>query len=124
MRNNRLFRLLDAELIDAQEDIRDLERTLKIRNEAREITNYVFRENSALLEQELHSLERIRLRLKDIDPEVHTDLTSYGNAVMEMVHDHVLHHGAPGAVESIVGRRLKKLTEFVDSTRETADSIR
>ncbi len=123
MRNNRLLRLLDAELLDAQEDIRDLERTMKERNEAREITNYVFRENSALLEQELHSLERIRIRLKEIDPEAYIHLKEYGDAVMSMVHDHILHHGAPGVVEPIVSRRLKKLTEFVDSTRETADTI-
>ncbi len=115
MRTNRLQRLLEAEILDAQDDIRDLERTLKTRIEAREITNYVFRENTALLEQELHALERIRALLKEIDPTDYSGVDEYGDAVMNRVREFVRHHDAPGAVVPIISRRLKRITDFLKS---------
>lgn len=113
MRTNRLFRLLDAELVDAEDDIRDLERTLKERNEAQEITNYVFRENTVLLEQELHGIERIRAGISALDPEAYVDTETFVEEITSLVREYVQHHGVPGAVESIVGRRLHRLVAYV-----------
>lgn len=113
MRTTRLFRLLDAELVDAEDDLRDLEATLKARCDAREITNYVYRENNALLEQELRGIERIRRALHSFEPDAYADIELFSEDVLSLVRDHVEHHGVPGAVESIVARRLHRLTQFV-----------
>lgn len=120
MRTARLFRLLDAELVDAEEDIRDLEATLKTRCEAREITNYVYRENNALLEQELRGIERIRRALRSFNPDAYADIDLFGRDVLALVQDHVKHHDVPGAVESIVARRLHRLTQFVREADATS----
>ncbi|MFP4154014.1 MAG: hypothetical protein ACLFSV_14300 [Alkalispirochaeta sp.] len=118
MRTSRLIRLLDAELLDAKDDIRDLEEVLRARSEAREITNYVYQENNALLELELHSLERIRSQLGKISPESFGTVDELVAAIKEMVHDQVLHHDVPGAVESIITRRLARITDYLDCGEE------
>ena len=114
MRTGHLLRLLDAELIDAEDDIRDFEEVLRERISAREITNYVYRENTALLEWELHAIERIRSRIKLIDPKQFPDLSALRSEIESLVHDQVEHHEAPRAIESIVVRRLQKLLSYVE----------
>jgi len=118
MRTSRLIRLLDAELLDAKDDIRDLEEVLRARSEAREITNYVYRENNALLELESHSLDRLRARLSEFSPETYGTVEELVTAITNMVHDQVLHHGVPGAVESIISRRLARITAYLDCVAE------
>ncbi len=115
MQTTRLLRLLEAELLDAEEDIRDLERTLAQRFAALEITDHVYRENNALLEWELHGLARIRRVLTEIPITDIADLDTLTERITTAVRDQVEHHGLPGAVESIVGRRLARLLPLVSA---------
>ncbi len=113
MQTTRLLRLLDAELLDAEEDIRDLELTLSRRFASMEITPYVYQENSAVLEWELHGLARVRSVLHAVQPSEYAETTDLVAAIHEMLRDQVDHHGMPGAVESIVRRRLTRLLPLV-----------
>lgn len=115
MRTTRLLRLLEAELLDAEEDIRDLERTLAERFAALEITDHVYRENNALLEWELSGLARVRRVLTELPLGDINDPDELADRIAGAVHDQVEHHGIPGAVESIVGRRLTRLLPLVNA---------
>lgn len=114
MKTTRLLRLLDAELIDAQEDLRDLERTLAERFSQMEITAYVYRENSAVLEWEIHGIERMRGLFNAIKGESFADPAELVAHIHAILRDHVDHHDMPGAVESIVRRRLARLLPLLD----------
>ena len=113
MQTTRLLRLLDAELLDAEEDLRDLELTLSRRFSSMEITAYVYRENNAVLEWELHGLERMRRIMGDIDTTTFDTVADLVEHVHTILREQVAHHGMPGAVESIVRRRVTRLIPFV-----------
>lgn len=113
MKTRHLLRLLDAELLDAEEDIRDLELTLSRRFSAMEITAYVYQENNAVLEAELHGIERVRAHIAALDAEAFADLDELASHIHSWLREEIDHHGTPGAVESIVRRRLTRLMPFV-----------
>lgn len=118
MQTTRLLRLLDAEILDAQEDIRDLELTLSHRFASMEITPYVYRENNAVLEWELHGLMRVRTLLGSIDPVTFESVRNLTDHLEDLLREQVQHHGMPGAVESIVRRRLIRLIPLVEEPEE------
>lgn len=122
MRTSRLFRLLDAELLDAQDDIRDLEGVLKVRCDTREITNYVYRENNALMEQEIHSIERIRKIIAKTAMNEDMTFSEFADLVLGITREQVEHQAVPGAVESIIMRRIHRISACVAANDEAIPS--
>lgn len=117
----RFLRLLNAELEDCEEDLRDLDELLRQRLATREITDYVFWENDALLQREIRALESIRAAVGRLqmqggvapgDP-----VEKIASAALQTAQAQVVQHEYPLAVLPLIERRIQRIRDYLG--RET-----
>ncbi|TVR06850.1 MAG: hypothetical protein EA403_00395 [Spirochaetaceae bacterium] len=70
--------LLDVELEDICADLREMEELMRTRIAASDLTEYVFQENSALLEFEIACISRLRIAIRNhaFEPDADIDAAS------------------------------------------------
>lgn len=110
----RLFlKILKAELEDCLEDVEDLSNLYERKRSCEEITNYVYRENEALLSRELSGLKNILLSIDDFELDRYDSLDSFAAAVDARIQKEVLEFEDPEAVYGIAKRKLLKVLKYV-----------
>ena len=112
--HKKLFlRILKAELEDCLEDVEDLSILYERRRTKEEITDYVYKENEALLAREISGLKNILLSIDDLAIESYPSLEAFASAVDGMVQRKVLEFEDPEAVYGIAKRKLLKVLKYV-----------
>ena len=113
----RFLRLLNAELEDCEEDLRDLDDMLRQRQASREITDYVYWENDALLKREIVALQSIRSAVSSLWVQVGdisgTSLDELSALALETARAQVMQHQYPMAVMPLIERRIQRIREFL-----------
>lgn len=115
MQTNHFLRLLDAELSCCIDNLIDFEKLLVERLGTMEITNYVFRENDALLKREAAGVAEIQRTLRILNPRDFSSLDEIATAVRNATRSAILEHELPGAVYPLIDRRIQQVKRFVES---------
>ena len=108
----RYLKILDVELQDLLEDIDLRIATQNIRKERGEITEYVGRENVALLVSERRALERFLEELSRFDTEAYHEVKELEAGIEKKFTSFLVDHGFPHAIESFVTRKMRKVLQF------------
>lgn len=113
----RFLRLLSAELEDCEEDLRDLDQLLAQRLASREITDYVYRENDALLKHEILAIRTIREAISglrnDIAGDTSRTMAEVSQDALQVAYAEIVRHQYPLAVMPLIERRVQRIREFL-----------
>ncbi len=115
MQTNHFLRLLDAELACCIEDLKGFEDLLVARLKIMEITEYVFRENDALLKRETTGVTQIRKTVQAMNPDEFASIDEIIAVVRSTVKTAIHDHELPQAVYPLIDRRLLKVQRYVTS---------
>ncbi len=107
--------ILRIEIDDLAEDIRALEENNRARLARGEITDYVLKENVALLEREAHGIAAVRDSLSSVRPEEYGSLDELIAALLRLLDDCVRRGGFDPVVSTLVARKLAKVARYVRS---------
>lgn len=113
MQTHHFLRLLGAELAGCDEDLRDFGDLLGARLKTMEITNYVYRENDALLKLELVGVKEIRRRVEALDPNAFASLDQAVTEVRTLVHNTIVEHQLPEAIIPLIERRIQNARRYI-----------
>lgn len=109
----KLFiKILKAELEDLEEDLESWGRYLDEKHKAERITEYVFRENTGLLKQEILSLKKLVATFEQVPPQQAT-LEALRDFFRDLVRKEVKESQFPGAVEDFAFRKIDKVYEYL-----------
>ena len=106
------LKVLNIELQDLLEDIDLRAVTQKTRLEQGGITEYVYRENIALLTSERRALERFLEELGRFDPSPYIDVKELEGEIEKKFILFLEEHEFPHAIEGFVTRKMKKVLQF------------
>ncbi len=111
----KFIRILKIELEESEQDLRFLEDLHKQREEAGEITQYVFRENMNLLKNEISSVREILGSVDDMieNRDAYDSFTEMVDALKRKVKDKVDRSTNAQAVYDIVSRKIDKVLKYV-----------
>lgn len=106
--------LLRVELEDIKSDLRTMEELLVNRIGCREITDYVYNENTALLEREIAGVDRLRVLLEGLpQEELDLPIEELTRRLEERLGTEIRRRQIPEAVHPLVLRRLRKVASFL-----------
>ncbi len=112
----KLFtKVLLAELEDLEEDIATWGEYLEEKHRSEKITEYVFLQNNALLEQELGCVRTI---LKDLPPEPPAtvkDLNTLRNWFTERIDEDICTHQFQPVIRNLMLRKIEKVYRYLHS---------
>lgn len=108
--------LLDVELEDICADLRAMEDVMRGRIAARELTAYVYQENTALLELEIGCISRLRTTIKNFEFDLSADLETTAQEVRGLCAAETRRIQMPPAICVFVDRRVRKLVQFLERT--------
>ena len=106
--------ILQVELQDLEEDIRDLLDCNRGKFETQLITQRVFMENDALYKNELIGIEEFRILLLSKNPSDFKDLNEFIMTLKEEFHCLLKKEGIALAVKLCIDRKLLKVSKYVD----------
>ena len=112
---NKIKEMLDMlifELENLLEDIRAIEDLQSTKEKNREISKYVYLENTSLLKKELSSIQWLIARLSEDECEEVADISSFSDKVNDYLEHHQSHANMPGAVHSLVNNKLEKIVKY------------
>jgi ATP-dependent protease Clp ATPase subunit len=109
-----LVKILQLELKEVENDLNGLKDLYSSRHNNSDITNYVFLENTALLQSELQSIHRIgtQLKMMEIDPklspkEILDSIDQFIKKEVEKKHYSV-------AIYNYIKLKLEKVSKYLD----------
>ena len=112
--SRHLVSLLKVELEDVKSDLRILEGILVSRIGLREITDYVYNENTALLEREIAGVDRLRATLDSLtQEELDLPVEEFAPLLQAKLSWEIGRRQIPEAVRPLVLRRLNKVVTFL-----------
>lgn len=115
-----LVSLLKVELEDVKADLRTMEELLVSRIGCREITDYVYNENTALLEREIAGVDRLRVLLDALpQEELELPVEDLTQRLEERLGVEIHRRQIPEAVHPLVLRRLRKVASFLGAEEVT-----
>lgn len=112
-RRKLFLKILKAELEDCLEDVEDLSILYERRRSKDEITDYVYKENEALLSREISGLRNILLTFDDLVDDGYDSLEDFAAAIDSRIQREVLEFEDPEAVYGIAKRKLLKVLKYV-----------
>ncbi len=110
----KFMKVLSLEIEDLIEDLNLLIDTHEKRRARGEITDYVCRENVALLINGRRALERFREELARLDPAGFRDVKEMEKAVERKFTAFLEEHNFTHAVEGFVDRKLRKVLAYCE----------
>ena len=113
-RKKFFLKIFKAELEDCLEDVEDLSLLGDRRRNCEEITEYVYRENEALLKREISGLKTVIASIDDFALERYDSVESLAAAVDDMIQKKVLEYENPEAVYGIAKRKLLKVLGYMN----------
>jgi hypothetical protein len=115
----KLFlRILEAELKDLVEDIQIVEGKHRESYDRLKITQYVFLENSALLEKEHECLKALLKRIFAMKVSDYADVDALSAAVMQEAKAFVERYEFPESVVAFVERKIRKVRRYFDEPED------
>jgi hypothetical protein len=115
----KLFlRIIEAELKDLAEDIQVVERKHRESYDRLKITQYVYRENTALLEKEHECLQALLKRIFLLKPSDYGDVDGLTQAIVQEAKAFVDCYEYPESVIAFVERKLRKVRRYFDEPEE------
>ena len=115
MQTNHFLRMLDTELTCCIDDLLDFEKLMTDRLGSMEITNYVFRENDALLKREAAGVTEIQKKVRAMKHGDFTSVEEIVEAVRNATRSAIIEHELPEAVFPLMERRIQKIKRFIES---------
>jgi hypothetical protein len=115
MRNEKeaYRRILLIELQDLRSDIELLLRRYTEQHDAAVISNYVFYENTALVQNELFGLEGYTREIEKLDTSAFDDVDRIRDFLEERIRHRCREKGIAAALCALVTRKLDKVREYV-----------
>ncbi|MBN1524532.1 MAG: hypothetical protein JW904_08620 [Spirochaetales bacterium] len=110
-----LLKIVVIELEDVIEDLNALIDSYSKRNKAGEVTDYVYKENIALLTNEQNCIREFHRELKTVDVSAYADEKETALKLKQIFLDLLCEHCYAPAVESIVKRKIEKALDFIIS---------
>lgn len=108
--------LLKVEFEDIKSDLRSMEELLVNRIGLREITDYVYNENTALLEREIAGVDRLRSLLDQVScEELEEPVDELAVRLEARFTDEIRRRQIPEAVRPLIIRRLRKVAGYLAS---------
>ena len=108
--------LLKVEFEDIKSDLRSMEELLVNRIGLREITDYVYNENTALLEREIAAVDRLRSLLDQLScEELEEPVDELAVRLETRFTDEIRRRQIPEAVRPLIIRRLRKVAGYLAS---------
>jgi hypothetical protein len=113
VKTKHLIDIIGVELDDLVTDLVDTEGVLIRRLQEESITDYVYKENNALLRREAMAIKGLKDLTGDFLPSDYPNPKDCAQAFMEKVKAEVDHLQSPQAVVAMVDRRVQKALKFV-----------
>lgn len=108
--------LVKVEFEDIKSDLRSMEELLVNRIGLREITDYVYNENTALLEREIAGVDRLRSLLDGIScDELEEPVEELAARLEARFTEEIRRRQIPEAVRPLIIRRLRKVAGYLGS---------
>lgn len=107
------IRILLAELEDLEQDILHAEERYRNRFEEYKLSQYVYMENRALLEQELSCVKQVLESVRKLDPHAFATVEDVGARVIADLESQVCSYEYPEAVKKLVARKVKKVIQYI-----------
>ncbi len=108
----RYLKILDIELQDLVADIDLRIQTQQTRKARGDLSEYVFKENIALLTSERHALDYFIRELERLDSATFQDVRELEAAIEKKFISFLVEHEFPHAIESFVTRKMRKILQF------------
>jgi hypothetical protein len=109
----KFLEVLRIEIDDLAEDVAALEALTRGRGATGEITDYVLRENVAVLERELRGVAAVRACLAAVRAEDYAALDDLLDALRLRLADRIRCGGFDPVVRSLVERKIAKVASYV-----------
>lgn len=109
-----LVKILQLELKEVEYDLQGLKELYAARHDSSEITNYVFLENTALLQSELDSIHQIATELEKHKIEKNYTTAELLESVDTFVKKEIEDKQYSEAVYNFVKRKLTKVSKYLD----------
>jgi len=108
--------LLKVEFEDIKSDLQEMEELLISRIGQKEITDYVYNENTALLEREIAGVDRLRSLLDQISgEELEEPVEDLAARLEARFTEEIRRRQIPEAVRHLLVRRLRKVAGYLGS---------
>ncbi len=107
---SKFFKILSIEFLDLEEGLEAHIRAGDERYDKKEITAYVHKENTALLEREIADIQFLRKKIEDISIRDFTDLDEAAEEIVRVINSF---SGIPHAVHRYMERKVHKVLEYV-----------
>jgi hypothetical protein len=113
VKTKHLIDIIRVELDDLVTDLVDTEGVLIRRLQEESITDYVYKENDALLRREAMAIQGLKSITEDFLPTDYPDPQALAEVFMSKVKAEVDHLQSPQAVVGLVERRVNKALKFI-----------
>ncbi len=107
---SKFFKILEVEFLDLEEGLAAYLEAVEERYRKKEITQYVYRENDALLAREIKDVEMIRNRIMSLSEDAYENLDDAVKTVEETIKGFT---GIPEAVHRYMERKVQKVQGYV-----------
>lgn len=107
-----MLEMLIIELENLLEDIRTLEDQQKTRETRKEISNYVYLENTSLLKKELSSIQWLIGQLLEEHFEDVSDFSKFREKINQYLDQRQSNANMPGAVRALVNNKLEIIVKY------------
>lgn len=109
------LKILELELEDLNADIKILITEYEEKHTKHVISNYVFRENIAVMQNELFGVEGFLEEIRRIDPTGWNDLGELIVELKNQIRDRVKKRGVVPAVVDLIDRKIIKAATYVEN---------
>ncbi len=109
----KFYRVLLIELEDLQQDLREAVQIYQERNASGDVTNYVMRENAALLENEISGLELVCRTVGEMAPDEEESLGDLVERVRSTCRKRITDSHFPDALCGMVDRKISKVEKYI-----------
>jgi len=117
------LRLMQVEILDLIEDIETVAESHRQCFEADTVSQYVYRENNALLGREIDSLQRFLKLLAGLDTSVYPDTASLADALLSLSQETIRKNEDPEVVFVILKRKIDKVLQYLSVAKDRPDRV-
>ncbi len=108
---SKFFKILSVEFLDLEEGLEAHINASNERYRKKEITSYVHKENTALLEREITDIRFLREKIQDVSGNNFNTLDDAAEEIVSVINSFT---GIPHAVHQYMERKVWKVLEYVN----------
>jgi len=109
-----LVKVLQLELKEVENDLNGLKELYSSRHDSSEITNYVFLENTAILQSELDSIHQIGTFLDDIKIDQNLAPHELLDSIDEYIQSEITKKQYSQAIYNFAKQKMAKVSKYLD----------